>query len=581
MQLLSPSTWGPTYRGVQVEINPSTLPILGPKIALDIETDEKDGFVGGAVYDSSSIIYYFTNPIQFKDQVRGKQLIGYNIKADLNWLGQMGLTIPSTSITSDPMIQAYVVNSNRDDQGLKAVAMEVLGWKWPSYRDMVGIGRKKITLDKQEIEKVAEYCCMDTLAAWKLDEYFTKTFNKQQRDLYTNIELPCYRLLWDMECNGIKLNTTTLSQINTDFSKEVILAEAQLRAYNFTWNPNSPPQTLVMLNKLIPHYFFTETNKPTLLAYKIASTNPHPVIDQLLAYKKIKKLHSTYVVAMTERTQTTDIIHTTFNQVAIQDDGSLKGIRTGRLSSNNPNLQNIPSSKKGETYGNRLRSMFVPRQGKVFIDIDYSQIEYRLLAHFSQDTNLVKGFNTGLDVHDVTGKLLGCSRSVGKTLNFASIYGAGEDKISLTAGIPVAQAAGFLKAYWQKLPQVLQWKNTSLMLAKARGGISTMSGRFIPIPDLKSKNRWKVMHAERAAINYIIQGSAADIIKVAMLEVNKQGYKPVLQVHDELIFEVDPTTAQEDMKKLVSIMENVVKLSVPIIADAHIGSNWNDAKEGV
>ena len=579
MLLSNPLSWSCNFRGVTVEIDPIIQPCqLGSLIAIDIETDEKDHFVGGAIYDGSKNIYYFTKPNDFIDHTRGKKIIGYNVKSDLNWLGQMGLTVSSKDIYSDPMIQAYVVNSNRPDQGLKAVAMEILGWKWPSYKDMVGIGRKKTTLDKQEVEKVAEYCCMDCLATWRLDEFFTKNFNQSQRDLYMNVELPVYRLLWDMECKGIRLDTSKLATLDLEFGKEVLLAETALRAYSITWNPNSPKQTLEILNQLIPGTHFDSTDKPTLLAYKISTPTPHPVIDQLLAYKKVKKLHSTYVVAMKERTALTDIIHTTFNQVAMQDDGSMKGIRTGRLSSNNPNLQNIPASKKGETYGNRLRSMFVPRPGKTFVDVDYSQIEYRLLAHFSQDANLVKGFNSGMDVHDVTGKLLGCDRKVGKTLNFASIYGAQSEKISVTAGITVSQAEQFLSAYWTKLPQVLTWKNSALMLAQSRGGVTTMSGRFIPLPDLKSRNRWKRMHAERAAINYIIQGSAADIIKVAMIELDKQGYKPLLQVHDELIFEVDPSTADAEMKKIVHIMENVVKLSVPIVADGHIGMDWNEAK---
>ncbi len=579
MALMPSPTWGVQSHGVTLVIDPPTMPIVGPIVSIDIETDEHDHFVGGGIYDGGPTILYITDAKSFCDSISGRKIMGYNVKSDLNWLGLMGLCVSSADIYSDPMIQAYVVNSNRPDQGLKAVAMEVLGWKWPSYKDMVGIGRKKITLDKQAVQDVAEYCAMDTLACWRLNDYFEKNFNQSQRSLYTNVELPTYRILWDMECKGIRIDTAKLDTLNTDFSKEVMLAETALRAYSITWNPNSPKQTLEILHSL--GIFVDATDKPTLLTYLAqprSSLTDVSVIEKLLTYKKIKKLHSTYVVAMKERTATTDVIHTTFNQVAMQDDGSMKGIRTGRLSSNNPNLQNIPASRKGETYGNRLRSMFVPRQGKVFIDVDYSQIEYRLLAHFSQDTNLVRGFNQGMDVHDVTGKLLGCDRKVGKTLNFASIYGAQAGKIAITAGVTEQQAEQFLKDYWIKLPQVKTWKDSALLLAQSRGGVTTMSGRFIPLPDLKSRNKWKRMHAERAAINYIIQGSAADIIKVTMIELDKQGYKPLLQVHDELIFEVEPATADADLKKIKQIMENVTKLSVPIVADAHIGTNWNEAK---
>lgn len=579
MFLQNPCSWSVNHRGVTLEIDPGIpTPILKPIVCIDIETDEKNNFVGGAVYDGGKSIYYFTNPTAFTGAINGSKIIGYNVKSDLNWLAKMGLKVNSQDIYADPMLMAYVVNSNRPDQSLKAVAADLLGWHWPSYRDMVGKGAKKITLDKQDVDKVAEYCAMDTLATWKLYELFNKTFNQSQRDLYNNVELPTYRILWDMECKGIRINTSKLDTLDLEFGKEVLLAETALRAYYITWNPNSPPQTLKVLASLNIHT--EDTAKPTLIRWKM--DNPkHPnvsIIDQLLAYKKIKKLHSTYVLALKERTKLTDIINTTFNQVAIQDDGSMKGIRTGRLSSNNPNLQNIPATRKGETYGQSLRSLFVPREKKVFIDVDYSQIEYRLLAHFSQDRNLVDGFNKGMDAHDVTGRLLGCDRKVGKTLNFASIYGAQSEKIAVTAGVTVSQAEQFLSDYWIKLPQVKQWINTTLVLARSRGGVTTMSGRFIPLPDLASKNKWKCRHAERAAINYVIQGSAADIIKVAMIQLDKQGYKPVLQVHDELIFEVDPNTAQADMQAIVKTMENVVKLSVPIVADAKIGSDWNEAK---
>lgn len=569
MQLLNPSSWGPSTHGHPVVINeiPNS---LGPIVAIDIETDEQDKFVGGAIYDGSKLVYYFTDPVEYTKQLASRKIIGHNVKADLNWLRLLGLQISSNDLYGDTMIMSYVINSNRDSHGLKEVAKEILKLHWPSYRDMVGKGSKKQTLDKQAIEKVAEYCGMDTFATWKLHEYFTKNFNLAQRNLYDTVELPVYRMLWDMECQGICIDTTLLAQLDKEFGDEAIQAEAQLRAYSITWNPNSPKQTLEVLrqNGLV----LAATDKPALVAHI-----GRPIVASLLAYRKIKKLHSTYVCGL-RQVSTLPVIHTTFNQVAYQDDGSMKGIRTGRLSSNDPNLQNIPAKRKGETYGAKLRQLFVPRQGKVFIDADYSQIEYRLLAHFSQESKLVSGFHSGADVHDVTGKLLGCDRKVGKTLNFASIYGAQSGKIALTAGISESDAARFLAEYWQKLPQVRRWIDRTTLLAKGRGGVTTMSGRYIPLPDLQSKNRWKRAHAERAAINYIIQGSAADIIKVAMLELKKQGYTPILQVHDELVFECDPNTAAEDLKKIQYTMENVVKLTVPIKVDIHQGKNWNEAK---
>lgn len=569
MLLQLPSSWGPSTHGVPVTLNDKSYS-FGPIVAIDIETDEQDNFVGGAVYDGGKLVYYFNDATDFKNAVAFRKIIGFNVKSDLNWLRLMGLSINSADIHGDPMIMSYVVNSNRDSHGLKEVAKDLLKWTWPSYRDMVGKGKTKQTLDKQDIEKVAEYCGMDTLATWRLHEYFEKNFTQSQRDLYNNVELPIYRMLWDMECKGINIDTNQLAQLDAVFGNEVLMTETQLRAYSITWNPNSPKQTLEVLRA--NGIMVQATDKPSLIAHKGT-----PIVDNLLAYRKIKKLHSTYICGL-KQLKTLPTIHTTFNQVAYQDDGSMKGIRTGRLSSNNPNLQNIPAKKKGETYGSRLREMFVPRQGKVFVDADYSQIEYRLLAHFSQEPTLVQGFHRGADVHEVTGQLLGCDRKIGKTLNFASIYGAQAGKIAFTAGITEQQAEVFLSSYWKVLPQVQRWIDRTKLLARSRGGVQTMSGRWIPLPDLASRNKWKRAHAERAAVNYVIQGSAADIIKVAMLELKKQGYDPLIQVHDELIFEVDPATAQEDLKKIKSIMETVVKLSVPIVADAHIGKNWQEAK---
>lgn len=569
MQLLSPSSWGPSTHGVPVVIDESPSS-LGPVVCIDIETDEKDTFVGGCIYDGGNLLYYYTNPDSFRSHLVGKSIIGYNVKSDLNWLKLMGTVVNSNNVYGDPMIQSYVINSNRESHGLKEVAKTELGWVWPSYRDMVGKGSKKQTLDKQAVEKVAEYCGMDTLAAWRLHERFNKVFNVAQRKLYDTVELPTYRILWDMECSGIRVDQSKLDDLDREFSGEVTRLLAALTKYSSDWNPNSPQQTLEILKKQGIHV--AKTDKPTLAIHK-----GKPIVDDLLAYRKIKKLHSTYVASF-KMLPSLPIIHTTFNQVSYQDDGGLHGIRTGRLSSSDPNLQNIPAKKAKNDYGCRIRELFVPRQGKVFIDADYSQIEYRLLAHFSQEATLVQGFHNGADVHDLTGKLLGCDRKIGKTLNFASIYGAQAGKIAFTAGIDEAKAQVFLDQYWRVLPQVRRWIDRTLLLARSRGGVSTMSGRFIPLPELSHKNRWKRQHAERAAINYVIQGSAADIIKVAMIELNKHGYPSILQVHDELIFEVSPLTAQDDLKEIQHIMENVVQLTVPLKVDIHIGGNWQDAK---
>lgn len=565
---LLPSNWGPSTKGVPVKID-ETPEQLGEIVAIDVETDEKDNFVGGCLYDGSVYCYYYTSGAEFIKLLDSKKLIGWNLKGDLHWLNKIGGKFTVANLHGDAMLMSYCINSTRDSQGLKEVAKDELHWEWPTYRDIVGTGRKKQTLDKQPIEKVAEYCGMDTLATWKLYNKFAASMNAAEKNLYWNIELPVYKILFKMEEKGIKVSQTKLDNLDFLFKKKMNALLTTLHAYKSDWNPNSPKQTVEVLNA---HGIKVGgSDKQALSAF-----SGQDIVDDLLAYRKIAKLHSTYVVAF-RALPSLPYIHTTFNQISYQqNEGTFKGIRTGRLSSDNPNLQNIPAKGEGEL----LREVFIPNANKLFVDADYSQIEYRLLAHFTKDQNLIDGFKRGEDVHAVTGRLLGCERGVGKTLNFASIYGARAEKIAYTAKITVAEAEVFLDKYWKALPKVKQWMDNTLVIAKCRGGVSTMSGRWIPLPDLKSSNKWKRAHAERAAINYIIQGSAADIIKVAMIELDKKGFEPLLTVHDELLFEVDKTSnVRAFAKEVKKIMNNVVQLAVPLDADVHLGYNWKEAKE--
>lgn len=564
---LLPANWGPATKGVPVKIN-ETPDKLDDIVAIDVETDEKDNFVGGCIYDGGPYLFYYTDLSRYLRQLESKKLIGWNLKGDMHWLNKWGGKFTADDIHGDAMLMSYCLDSTRESQGLKDVAKSELRWEWPSYKDIVGSGHKKQTLDKHPVEKVAEYCGMDTLATWKLYNKFAMSMGASVKNLYWNVELPVYKILFNMETNGVRVSEDKLKELDIKFKAQMDTLLAKLHVYKADWNPNSPKQTVEVLNA--NGIKVESSDKQALSAF--AGT---ALVDDLLAYRKVAKLHSTYVVAF-RALPSLPYIHTTFNQISYQqNEGTFKGIRTGRLSSDNPNLQNIPSSGEGEL----IREAFIPREGKVFIDADYKQIEYRLLAHFSKDQRLIEGFIRGDDVHDVTGRLLGCSRKVGKTLNFASIYGARADKIAYTAGVSVQDAQSFLDKYWKELPKVRQWIDSTLMVAKSRGGVSTMSGRWIPLPDLKSSNKWNRMHAERAAINYVIQGSAADILKVAMIELNKHGYHPVLNVHDELLFEVDlKCNLKAAVKEIKKIMNSVVQLAVPLSADVHLGRNWKEAK---
>jgi DNA polymerase-1 len=224
----------------------------------------------------------------------------------------------------------------------------------------------------------------------------------------------------------------------------------------------------------------------------------------------------------------------------------------------------------------KVRELFICQPGHSLIDADYSQIEYRLLAHLTKEPILLQAFKEGKDVHEATGKALGVDRAIGKQLNFASIYGAQPKKIAAIVGCEEAEAREFLTKYWQVLPSVTAWVNRIKYQAKQKKGIYTYSKRWIPLPGIDSPNQYERMHWERAAVNYTIQGSAAEILKLAMIKLRKEGYIPLLTVHDELLFE--STDTEVDLPKIKKTMETIVMLDVPLEVDIHTGKTWKEAK---
>lgn len=278
---------------------------------------------------------------------------------------------------------------------------------------------------------------------------------------------------------------------------------------------------------------------------------------------------------MSDHGKKTAKIFTTYNQVTSQGNQVETGISTGRLSSSGPNLQQIPTRTEE---GKLLRELFVPEPGRVLIDADYSQIEYRLLAHFTKEPVLVEAFKNGKDVHEETGRLLGVDRDTGKTLNFAAIYGAQAAKIARTAKITEEEAKRFLETYWRKLPSVTAWIRRVKYEASKKKGVFTLMKRWVPIDGFDSRKKYDRWGAERKAVNYLIQGSAAEIMKMAMIELRKKGFLPLLTVHDELLFEADGQGDYLEEERIKQIMESVVTLDVPLVAEVGIGGNWGNAK---
>lgn len=572
------NNWGVHIYGVYLSID-ETNPVFDESLpfVIDCETDEHDNFCGiGLTQDGKTVYYYSRLELISRLFEKGIGVIGHNLKADAKWLTKWGCPLKSEQLLQDTILMSYVTNTTKESHGLKDLGVE-LGFKWPSYKEIVGSGRAKKTLDKQPLELVANYCGMDVLVTYHLYNNFNSKMDLNQRRVYSQIEMPLMRILYEMELQGVLIDVNKLRELDKKFNARLETLRSSLRRLaGKEINPNSNKQVGDVLTEM--GFCLPKTQKGNLKVDKfvLEQYKDEEFVKTLLEYNKIEKLVSTYTSGLLKR-ETLPRIYTTYNQIIISQKDE-RGISTGRLSSSNPNLQQIPARTDE---GKEIRELFIPQEQKTLIDIDYSQIEYRLLAHFSKEPVLLEAYRTGKDVHEETGKLLGVDRDLGKTLNFAAVYGSQPKKIAQTAKCSEDEAEVFLKKYWSKLPYVTAWINRVKFEAKQKKGIYTLMKRWIPIPGILSDNKFERFHWERAAVNYLIQGSGAEIMKMAMIELRKQGYLPLLTVHDELLFEDDGLNKEEQESHasvIKHIMESIVKLDVPLIAEVGIGGSWRDAK---
>ncbi len=552
--------------GAELIINPEKYE-LGNTVVIDIETDERDNFVGIGISDSSDRVLYFSQLSRtLSERLEQVGIVGHNIKFDVKLLASWGCNIRPEQLIADTMLMSYVIDTTRESHGLKDLAKDLLKREYPSYKMIVGKGKKKITLDKQPIEVVSAYCGADVRCTWDLWKYFEARLTPIQRRVLNNLDMPLMRLLYEMEQYGIAVDRTYLAELQDTFATDAFEDELELGKQGLE-NPRSPKQVLVWLaNKGVS----VESTDKRVLQYHADK----PPVSLLLSYREKHKLLTTYATPLLTLSEADGRIHTSFNQVTYeQSDDQWKGIRTGRLSSSEPNLQNIPARSDA---GKVVRRAFVPDAGFKLICADFEQIEYRLLAHFADDDLLIQAFLNGKDVHEETGKAIGGDRKLGKNINFAAIYGAGASKVASMCKITEAQAEKFLAEYWAKLPKVRRWVDEVKKKAYHEQGVRTWYGRWIPLPGIRSYNQMERWHWERASVNYIIQGSAAEILKLAMLSCKEKGYKPLLTVHDELLFNTKDPDA--DKLQIAAIMSNVCELKVPIIAKVGYGENWEAAK---
>jgi DNA polymerase-1 len=462
------------------------------------------------------------------------------------------------------------------------MAMDLLQIRTVSYKTLVG---KRKSIAEVAIPLVAQYCGMDTYLTYHLVPILRSqlTAIPELWDLFQNVEMALEPILAEMEWRGIRIDREFLSAFSLELEKDLdALAIAAYAQAGKEFNLNSPKQlSEILLEKLGGKFEKASRKSKTGFSTDVTVLNKlegEPLIDTILENRTLAKLKSTYVDALPSLIQPkTGRVHTDFNQTVAS---------TGRLSSSNPNLQNIPIRT---VFSKRIRAGFLPKEDWILMAADYSQIELRILAHLSQEPELMRAFNAGEDVHTVTAQLLlekeevtSDERRLAKIINYGVIYGMGAQKFSRDIGVPVKVAKQFIDKFNQRYEKISSYMQSVEAEAERNGYVKTILGRRRYFRGLSQIGGYQKAALLRSAVNAPIQGTSADIIKVAMLRVNEllSGYqtKLLLQVHDELVFEVPPDEVAELQPKIKAAMESALELSVKLEVDIHTGKNWMEAK---
>ena len=513
-----------------------------------------------------------------------KRKIGQNIKFDLLVLRNQGIEL--RGISFDTMIADYLLRPTQRGHGLDALALHYLGYQTTSYKELVPPRSNISDLRDVEVPRVTHYASEDADVALILKHQLEAPLAEHGLErLFREIEMPLVSVLADMEQRGVKLDVPFLDVMSHELRGELeTLKDKIFYLAGEEFNVNSPKQIAhILFEKLkLPKGRKTKTEYSTDVKVLKSLASVHPLAAELLAYRELSKLKSTYVDALPKLIKPkTGRIHTSFNQTITA---------TGRLSSSEPNLQNIPIRTE---LGRRIREAFIPEEGYVLASFDYSQIELRLLAHLSGDAELVAAFKEGKDVHTRTASnLFGVpeedvtreQRGQAKTINFGVIYGMGPFKLGQDLGIRMSRAKQYITDYFARYSGVKELTEKTYEKAASEGYVATMFGRKRYTPEINSSDRQKSEAAKRAAFNTIVQGSAADIIKIVMIKLADEiraeqlDTHMILQVHDELVFEIRREQLDKAIETIKPIMEDTVRLDVPLTTSVAFGENWKDAK---
>jgi DNA polymerase-1 len=574
-----------------IDTETSSLDILSSEligISLSISEGEACYIPIGHVYEdcpkqlSLEYIKQHLRPCLEENQ---NKAVGQNLKFDLPVLNRHGFRIKK--FHADTMIMSYILDSTATRHSLDRLAQFYLNKETIKYTDLTGTASKQIPFSQVDLKKAGEYAAEDADITLQLFYCFDEMLkdNNSLNNLLKNIEYPLISVLIEVETNGAKIDNEKLSNHSVELGKRIKMLSAD--AYelaNKEFNLDSPKQLLEVLytDLGLPVLKKTpkgqpSTNEETLV--RLAEEYELPKI--ILEYRSLAKLKSTYTDSLVKlENPVSKRIHTSYHQAVTS---------TGRLSSTEPNLQNIPIKNEE---GRKIREAFIPESGNILIAADYSQIELRIMAHLSKDKNLVKAFKNNLDVHSSTASeifevdiqnVTREQRRSAKAINFGLMYGMTAFGLTRQLGIPRSEAQKYFDAYFSKYTGVQEYMNKTRNSARERSFVETIMGRRLNLKEINSPNGLRRQAAERAAINAPLQGSAADIIKKAMIDIdafitNKMPeLKMIMQVHDELVFEAPENFSNEAIKEIKNIMENCVQLDIPLIVEASIGKNWNEA----
>ena len=584
-----------------------------PLVAIDIETSSLEphsaGLIGFSLAASPTDVWYFPFGHRVSGELAGdavenlppladpalagiRELLsdpsvpkaGHNIKQD--WQVLRGAGVELAGVAFDSMLASFVLEPGRRSHNIDALALEHLGRSMKTYAELVGKGKNEIPFAEVAVSAAADYCGDDAATVLALHDLFEEQLRLTgMHKLLRDIELPLVPVLVDMEWAGITIDRELLSRISAELGADLARLEEDIaREAGEDLNLNSPRQlATVLFDKLqLPVTKKTKTGPSTDADVLEALALQHPLPKLILDYRELQKLKSTYVDSLPlEVSVHTGRIHTSFSQI---------GAATGRLASSDPNLQNIPIRTPR---GAEIRRSFVPGKGCTFVVADYSQIELRLMAHLSGDPAFIEAFQKGGDIHrqtaavmfkvpveDVTSEM----RAAAKTINFATIYGQGAFALSRKINVSLDEARTFIKEYFVRFSGVREYLDRQVKLAREQGYVETISGRRRYIPEIRDRNFNMRAYGERTAQNSPLQGSAADLIKLAMIRIHgalHQGgmaSRMLLQVHDELVLEA-PEDEIETVKHIVRRnMEGAAELRVPLVVDIGTGPNWLDAK---